>query len=146
LAMGDSQLGARVLRRGWTTGLALATEHVMVPRRRDGQPSKERAEQLVSAAILQKLAKGGAAYPSGKVLVIYFDADVAGYSPRAFREHVPADLAFEDVWIVLTQAGRLEYDVVYLDRTTLDPPTYRVSITEAFDDWKVKWLRWPPTV
>lgn len=126
-----------------STGMALATEHVMVPKRRDGQRAGESAGQLVSAAIRQKLAKGGAAYASGKVLVVYLDADVPGYSPRALREHLPADLAFADVWVVVPQGGIWDYDVVYLDRAALDPPTFRVSITEAFDGWRVERLPWP---
>jgi hypothetical protein len=129
-----------------TTGEALAAEHVMVAKRRDGQRPQESAEQLVLALVEKKLAKGGAAYASGKALVVYLDADVAGYSPRALREHLPADLAFEAVWLVVPQAGRWDYDVVFLGGQALDPPTYRVSIMEAFDDWTVTRLPWPPVV
>jgi len=125
-----------------TTGLALAAEHVMVAEARDGQRPNESAEQLVLAQIKKKLAKGDAAYASNKVLVVYLDADVAGYSPKALRECLPASFAFESVWVVVPQAGWWDYDVIYLDLTMPNPETYHVSITEAFDDWSVKHSVW----
>jgi hypothetical protein len=125
-----------------TAALAMAAEHVMVAKRPDGQRPEESAEQLVLAAIEKKVAKGGSAYASGKVLVVYLDADVAGYSPRELRALLPVDFPFEGVWLVVPQAGRWDYDVVYLSSATLDPPTYHVSITETFDDWSVKHSVW----
>jgi hypothetical protein len=130
-----------------TTGEALSTEHVMATRRRNGkrvEKVEESAEQLLIETVQNKVAKGGAAYASNTVLVVYLDANVAGYSPRALREQLPADLPFADVWLVVPQAGYWDYDVVYLGGPALDPPLYRVSITEAFDDWTVTPLPWPP--
>jgi hypothetical protein len=124
--------------------VALAAEHVMVAKRRDGQRPEESAELLVLTQVEKKLAKGGAAYASNKMLVVYLDADVAGYSPRALRACLPANLAFEGVWLVVPQAGRWDYDVVCFGEAMPEPQTYRVSITEAFDDWTVNWLPWPP--
>ena len=127
------------------TGLAKATEHVMATRRQGGkrvEKVEESAEQLLLEAVQKKAAKG-VAYASNTVLVVYLDANVAGYSPRALHEHLPADLAFDSVWVVVPQAGRWDYDVIDLDRNMLDPPTYRVFIAEAFDAWRVERLPWP---
>ncbi len=129
-----------------TTGLAMATEHVMATRWRDGKLDEnlnESAEQLVVAAMLHKEAKGPR-YGTDKMLVIYLEANVAGYSPRAIREHLPSDTAFADVWLVVPQGGLWEYDVIHVGSPLADPPTYRVSITEAFDDWTITSLPWPP--
>lgn len=125
-----------------TTGEARATEHVMVAKRRDGQRPKESAEQLVLAMVEKKLAKYGAASASSLVLVVYLDADVAGYDPWALRAQLPADLAFAGSWLVVPQAGRWEYDVVSFVEGAPEPYRSRVTITEAFDDWSVKRTVW----
>jgi hypothetical protein len=130
-----------------TTGLAMATEHVMATRWRDGklvEKVEEGADQLVAEAILHKKSKGPR-YGTDKILVVYLEANVAGYSPRAIREHLPPDTAFADVLVVVPQGGLWEYDVIHASSTFADPPTYRVSISKDFDDWKVEPLPWPPT-
>ncbi len=129
-----------------TTGLAMATEHVMATKWVDGKLAEnvtESAEQLVTEAIRLKNAKGSR-YGTNKILVIYLEANVRDYSPRAIREHLPPDTAFADVWVVVPQGGLWDYDVIHVDSAFVDPPTYRVSITEAFGDWNVTLLPWPP--
>ena len=54
------------------TGETWPTEHVMVRRLRPGQPDD--AESLILKAIDQKRNKGGAAYATGKTLIVFLDA------------------------------------------------------------------------
>lgn len=130
------------------TGLAMATEHVMATRWSKGKLAEkvnESAEQLVAEAIQHKNAKGPK-YGTDKILVVYLEANVPGFSPRAIREHIPPGTAFADVWVVIPQAGYWDYDVIHASSPFVDPPTYRVSISKEFDDWKVTPLPWPPVI
>jgi hypothetical protein len=75
------------------TGETWPTEHVMVPRLREGQTGD--AEALILNAIQQKRLRGGAAYARGKTLIWFLKRDRrrGNGSPTGWRFSCP------DLWI-----------------------------------------------
>ncbi len=86
------------------TGDIFPTEHVMVPSQQTGKD----AQSLILKAIDDKRNKGGAAYASGKTLVVFVNADTGEWFPNKVARALPAPLYFETVWLVSLQqvAGR----------------------------------------
>lgn len=113
------------------------TEHVLVPRARHGEAQD--VEALILKAIADKQAKGGAAYARGKTLVVFLNA-VGAWVPRKVAQLLPADLAFEAVWVVGlsgVQDGEYVYNVSRLDLRQGYPPVWRVRIAKDFEGWMV---------
>jgi hypothetical protein len=75
------------------TGLTWPTEHVMVPRQSGGENAE--AQALILAAIEQKRTKGGAAYASGKTLVVFLNAATDAWYPNRLARALPNPLHFE---------------------------------------------------
>jgi hypothetical protein len=64
------------------------TEHVSVPRVRGGEDAN--AETLILQAIRHKQNKGGAAYASGKTLLVLLDAGAGKWFPNKVAKTSPA--------------------------------------------------------
>jgi hypothetical protein len=124
------------------TGDVFPTEHVMVPRHSGGDSSD--AHKLVLNAIEQKRAKGGAAYASGKMLVVFLDAPAGEWFPNRVAKALPEPLLFEAVWVVGLQKvedGAYIYGVALLDTSGGNTPLFLVRINKEFDAWEVTSLQ-----
>src|SRR5260370_30328259 len=120
------------------TGETWPTEHVMVPRQSGGEEAD--AHALILAAIEQKRTKGGAAYASGKTLVVFLDAGAGEWYPNRVARALPDPLHFATVWVVGLQKiddGNYVYGVTNLDVSNGDAPTFLVLINKDFDRWEV---------
>ncbi|MEO8631633.1 MAG: hypothetical protein ABI612_26595 [Betaproteobacteria bacterium] len=115
------------------------TEHVLVPKARDGE--LQDVEPLILKAIARKQSKGGAAYASGKTLVVFLNARGREWLPNRVAGQLPTPLLFEAVWVVGLQsveAGEYVYGVTRLDLSRGNAPAWRVRIGKDFDAWKVE--------
>jgi hypothetical protein len=124
------------------TGQTWQTEHVFVPRQR-ASPGVD-AKALILAAINQKRSKGGAAYASGKTLVVFLDAGAGRWFPNAVARALPKPLHFDAVWVVDLQPlhdGAYTYGVTQLDVRSGNAPTCLVHIAKDFDGWAVTRLQ-----
>ena len=120
------------------TGESWPTEHVMVPRLRAGQIDD--AHTLILNAIEQKRRKGGAAYATGKTLIVFLEADAGVWFPNRVARQLPEPLLFAAVWVVGLQgveAGEYVYGVTNLDMSDGNAPTVLVRIRESFDAWDI---------
>jgi hypothetical protein len=120
------------------TGQTWPTEHVLVPRQSaDGGLD---AKALILNAIEQKRTKGGAAYASGKTLVVFLDAGAGEWYPNKVARELPSPLHFDAVWVVGLQRvedGAYIYGVTLLDMSSGNAPTYLVRVSNNFDSWEV---------
>lgn len=124
------------------TEVSFPTEHVMVPAipqtiGRDGG-------ELVLEAIKLKVEKGGAAYATGKTLVVFLFAGVGEWWPNKVARQLPSPLLFESVWVTGlhgVQRGRYVYDVTRLDTNS---PAFRIRFTPGFDGWEVEGVQGTP--
>ena len=117
------------------TGESWPTEHVMVPRLLPGD-----AETLILQAIDQKRDKGGAAYATGKTLIVFLDAAAGTWYPNRIARRLPDPLHFAAVWVVGLQgieADEYVYGVTNLDMTEGNAPTLLVRIKRDFGGWEV---------
>jgi len=115
---------------------AWPTEHVLVPRS-NGQ--LQNIESVILKAIEKKQSKGGAAYASGKTLIVFLNASGDGWFPNKISRKLPKTLDFEDVWIAGLQNVVQEeyiYNVTRLDASGC--PIWQVRIEKNFDAWEVK--------
>lgn len=115
------------------------TEHVMVPDRpiRPGVT----VEDLVLEQIRLKVDKGGAAYASGKTLLVFLNAAGGAWHPNKVVRGLPEPLHFDTVWAMGLQGveqGAYVYGVTNLHRSGGDAPAWRVRIAPAFDAWAVE--------
>jgi len=119
------------------TGGAWQTEHVMVPRARPGETPD--IVPLVLKVIGLKQNKGGAAYASGKTLVVFLEAGGGPWFPNRVAKKLP-QIDFETVWVVGLQgveAGEYVYGVTNLELDESDALAWRVRINANFDAWEV---------
>ena len=121
------------------TGETWPTEHIIVPRLRAGQTGD--AETLILKAIEKKRSKGGAAYATGKTLIVFLDAGAGVWFPNKVARNLPNPLHFAAVWVVGLQGvegGEYVYGVTHLDISEWSAPTFLIRIGEDFDSWEVK--------
>ena len=114
-------------------------EPFVVPELKSGQTGD--ADALILQAVDQKRAKGGAAYASGKTLIVFLNAGAGEWHPNKVAAQLPNPLHFATVWVVGLQPiknGEYVYAVTNLDLTEGDAPTYLVRINSDFTDWKVE--------
>jgi hypothetical protein len=121
------------------TGNTWATEHVMVPRLRDGQ--KDDTSKLILGAIEKKLNKGGEAYAAGKTLIVFLNAGAGEWFPNKVAALLPQPFHFSTVWVVGLQCVEAEeyvYGVANLNVDEGNTPTMLVRIAKDFSSWEVK--------
>jgi hypothetical protein len=119
------------------------TEHVLVPRIPAGKSAN--VEVLILKAIAGKQAKGGAAYASGKTLVVVSNAgDHTRWFPNRVARQLPGT-DFAAVWVVALQTveadGAYVYGVTLLDLSGGNAPTFLVRIAPDFGSWVVGQLQ-----
>jgi len=123
------------------SGEIFPTEHVLVPNQQIGNDT----QSLVLQAIDDKRTKGGAAYASGKTLVVFVNAGGGEWFPNRVARALPNPLHFEAVWVISLQKveadGAYTYGVTHLDLSEGDAPTFIVRIAKDFDAWEVTRLQ-----
>ena len=122
------------------SGYAWPTEHVLVPR--IGDAAAGNIENLILEKIEQKQSKGGAAYASGRMPIVFLDSGGGPWYPNEVAKQLPEQLDFDAVWVVGLQevvAGEYVYGVTREDDfgsgTT---PKWRVRISPDFENWAVE--------
>jgi hypothetical protein len=138
LTFSSDPIGSDGIVQDDATGETWPTEHVIVPRQSGGENAE--AQALILAAIEQKRTKGGAAYASGKTLVVFLYAATDAWHPNRLARALPNPLHFETVWIAGLQKvedGAYIYGVTHLDVSGGNAPTFLVRISKDFDTWEV---------
>lgn len=114
------------------------TEHVMVPRAPEG--TKPDIQALIIDAIKLKQEKGGAAYASGKTLVVFVEAGgEVEWFPNRVAKALPEN-DFTDIWVVGLQRveeGAYVYGATQLDVSEGDAPAWTVRVNSDFTGWDV---------
>lgn len=120
------------------TGATYPTEHVLVP---DARGEAVDVEALILKAIEDKRNKGGAAYASGKTLVVFLNAGGGPWVPNRIASRLPDPLHFAVVWVVglhHIEAGEYIYAATQLDVSEGNAPTLLIRIAVDFDSWEIK--------
>jgi hypothetical protein len=132
---GDGILYDMDIKKSWPT------EHVLAP---PTAPNERRdIATLIVDAISKKQAKGGAAYASGKTLILFLDAGLGEWFPNRVARQRP-QIDFDDVWVVGLYSAEAEgytYGVTRLDLSLGHAPIWLIHINETFDAWEIKRLQ-----
>lgn len=116
-----------------------ATEHVIAPPPREGTAPE--IEKLILEAVENKQKKGGAAYASGKTLIVFLEVGGVRWLPNQVAKALPK-IDFAGVLVVglgrVENTGAYVYNVTNLDISVGNAPTWRVRIGVNFDAWSVK--------
>ncbi len=110
-------------------------EQVMVTRW--GEVGKD-LEGLILEQIGKKQNKGGKAYASGKILVVFLNRQGADWYPNRLAKMLPKKIDFDDVWVVGLQEvidDTYLYNVTQLN--SIGCPIWRVHIDKLFESWVV---------
>jgi hypothetical protein len=119
------------------TETAWPMEHVMVPRAEPGATPNIKEEILKKVALKQN--KGGAAYASGKTLVVFLESGGGEWFPNRVAKELPKT-DFSTVWVVGLQGvedGQYVYGVTLLDLESGNAPAWNVRISKDFTTWTV---------
>ena len=124
------------------TDASWPTEHVLVP----AAPTVAAVgvEALILKVIERKRMKGGAAYASGKTLVVFLNASGGKWHPNRVAKRLPDPLHFAVVWVVglhHVAAGEYVYSVTQLDVSEGNAPAWLVRIGSDFRKWKIERLQ-----
>jgi hypothetical protein len=118
---------------------AYRTEHVMA-RLPQGETSRT-AEELILDTVAHKVARGQA-YAAGKILIVLMNAGTEPWYPNRVVRSLPQPIEFMQVWVINLQHSNdndgYAYNVVELDVTQGDAPTWRVHIASDFQSWGVE--------
>ena len=136
---GDGIIYDKAYERDWPT------EHILV-RSVDEKETRD-IDTLILDTVQKKELKGGAAYASGKTLVIFLDAGLGKWNPNVVAQKLPPG-NFRNVWLVglhgEVKDGAYTYGVTCL-RTGLAPqigaPIWLVHIDKTFESWDVEHLQ-----
>jgi hypothetical protein len=119
------------------------TEHIMVPRARKGAAVD--VEAAILNAIDRKRKKGGAAYASGKTLIVFLNADGGQWLPNRVAKALPNPLHFAAVWVVglhhVEQSGKYVYGATQLDVSDGNAPMWLIRIAVDFNSWTLERLQ-----
>jgi hypothetical protein len=124
------------------TGRIRSTEHVIALSRditRNVTP-----ESVVLAAIQKKIRKGGAAYASGKDLVVFAEGLKEEWYVDRVARSLPHPYHFSTIWVVTLQSvskGSYSYGVSELDLSAGHCPMWIVTIGKKFDRWSVQQIQ-----
>lgn len=115
------------------------TEHIAVSGR-DGEHLQD-VETRILDAIAKKRRKGGAAYASGKQLIVFLDAGGGTWFPNKVAKQLPNPLYFDGAWIVALQGVEIDqyvYGVTRLNIVLGNAPAWLVRIDNGFLAWTVQ--------
>ena len=139
LTFSSDPLGGDGIICNLATGEKWQTEHVMVTRLRPGQRGD--AQSLILKAIEQKRRKGGAAYATGKTLVVFLEAGAGTWFPNRVTRRLPEPLYFAAAWVVglhCAVEGEYVYSATSLDVSEGDAPSFLVRIGKGFNAWTIE--------
>lgn len=95
-------------------------------------------ESAILAHIEKKQKKGGAAYASGKTLVVFLNKTGGEWHPNKVARNLPKNIDFEGVWVVgLQNVIDEEYNYNVTQLNAKGSPIWRVHIKKKFDAWEV---------
>jgi hypothetical protein len=123
-----------------TTDETFPTEHVIVPAAEKGNTAD--LEAPILSAIEGKNKKGGAAYASGKTLIVFLnDGSGGAWKPNRVAKALPNPLHFAVVWVVGlhthdAKSGEYAYGAAQLTLDGGDAPTFIIRIAPDFDSWR----------
>lgn len=124
------------------TGETWPTEHVLVPSPR--VPNAASVEMQILNAIGKKNSKG-AAYASGKMLVVFLNAGGGEWYPNKVARQLPAPIHFESVWVVglqgVEETDKYIYAVTELDLSHGNAPAWRIRVGKDFNAWEVELIK-----
>jgi len=114
----------------------------MVPK---AGPSETRSiETLILNAVELKQQKGGAAYASGKTLIVFLDSGLGEWLPNKVTRQLPP-IDFDAVWVVGLQgvvSGKYIYGISRLHMLPDgNAPTWLIRIEQDFNSWDVRRLQ-----
>lgn len=92
-------------------------------------------------AINKKQNKGGSAYASGKILVVFLNAGGDVWFPSRVAKKLPKPFDFENVLVVglfFVDKGKYVYGLTQLDPKSGNARAWSVCINETFDSWEAK--------
>lgn len=115
-------------------------EHVMVPRTCLGDGANAgNVEAAILEAINGKRQKGGAAYASGKQLVVFVNSGGGPWYPNRVAKQLTMPLLFNSAWIVGLQSAEPSYvyAVTHLDAEEGLAQIWLVQIGVDFASWTV---------
>jgi hypothetical protein len=125
------------------SGYAFPKEHVFVPQ--IGDAAGGNIENLILQRIEQKRIKGGAAYASGKTLIVFLDSGGGPWYPDRVAKQLPEQLHFDAVWVVGLRevvADEYIYAVTRVDDMGFGAtPKWRVRSAANFENWTVELLQ-----
>lgn len=124
------------------TGETWPTEHVLVPRAHPNE--MQPIEAKIVRSIQRKQSKGGRAYASGKLLMVFLNAGGGIWTPNVVARQLPQPLNFREVWVsglYTLKDGIYTYGVTRLDLSQGNAPTWLVRIARDFDGWEVTRLQ-----
>jgi hypothetical protein len=114
------------------------TEHVMALR---GPKDTRDGNDIILEQIKKKVDKGGAAYASGKTLIVFAE-DLGIWNPTDIAKALPSPLHFSAVWVLglksILEDESYLYFVTRLDLTKGNPPVWSVAIAKDFNSWIVE--------
>jgi hypothetical protein len=121
-------------------GESWPTEHVIA--RTPANASAPDSETEILKAITRKNGKGGAAYASGKTLVVFTNLPNGNeWYPNRVMKKLPNTMQFGAVWIVSFQKcsdGEYLYGVVSLEVGEQGAIMYSIRINKDFTGWTVE--------
>ena len=126
---GDGIIYDTVRKQAWPT------EHVLVSQRNN---ESEDIQSLILKQIKKKQNKGGAAYASGKTLIVFLNKKGNEWLPNKVAKNLP-HVDFKSVWVIGLQNiinGEYNYNVIKFNPQGC--PIWQVHIKKTFDDWKIK--------
>lgn len=114
---------------------AWPTEHILVSQKNDESVD---IQSLILKQIEKKQIKGGAAYASGKTLIVFLNKQGGTWHPNKVARSLP-HVDFESIWVVGLQDvldGQYNYNVTQLDANGC--PVWRVHVERSFESWKIE--------
>jgi hypothetical protein len=106
-----------------------------------GDSDAPSVEDRVLAQIRLKVEKGGAAYATGKTLLVFLNAAGGAWHPNRVARLLPSPLHFDTAWAMGLQEvidGAYVYGVTNLNVAGGNAPTWRVSVAPDFKSWTVE--------
>lgn len=122
------------------TSQAWMTEHVMIPRPQNEVEESKGIHSLILHAIDLKRNKGGEAYASNKLLIVFLNSGQGLWIPNQVASQLPSPLYFEDVWVIGLEGvtdDKYSYRVVQLLLDSGNTPIWSIDISEDFGSWSV---------
>lgn len=118
------------------TNESYLTEHILVSL---NNKEKIDIESLIIKHIEKKQKKGGKAYASGKILIVFLHKNGGNWYPNRVARNLPKTLDFEETWVVGFNAivnEEYQYNVAQLNPR--NSPVWKVYINSTFDRWDVQ--------